>query len=363
MLKILIDGRRAQGPHAGVGHYTESIVRHWPDADGVEVLTASRRPDADFGRMGTRALAGGATWNLRAAWLARRSGALFFSPESFIVPWLLGRRSVITVHDMTTFDYPQSHTRRNRWVSRVFLRSTLRKVAAIIVPTQAVKRDVLRYFPWVDPKITVIPEGIRKFQAELPDAQRDALIARSTPYVLYVGTIEPRKNVLALIDGFLDSAPADWHLVLGGKVGWLGEADLARLEEVRSNPRIETLGFVPDSWLGPLFSHASLFAYVSESEGFGLPVAEAMAAGLPVIHSDDPALVEVAAGTGIVVRRAHLAEDLPAAILRATAMTDGERADHVRHGLDASRKYDWTAAAAATSQVLASVKESPRRAQ
>ena len=350
MLKILIDGRRAQGPHAGVGHYTESLVRHWPATDDVTVLTASRRPAGGFGDARIRALAGGATWNIRAARLARRTGALFFSPESFIVPWLIGRRSVITVHDMTTFDHPEAHTRRNRWVSRAFLPSTLRRVGAIIVPTEAVRADVLRFFPGLAPKITVIAEGIRSFGPEPADFP-----AQPTPYILYVGTIEPRKNVLALIDAFLLAAPADWHLVLGGKVGWLSDADRERLEQQRLDPRVEILGFVPDEWLGPLYRGAAFFAYVSESEGFGLPVAEAMAAGVPVIHSDDPALVEVASGAGIVVRRAALADDLRAAIARATAMHAAERAEHVRLGVAASAKYDWATAARESSAVIASV--------
>jgi glycosyltransferase involved in cell wall biosynthesis len=356
MLKILIDGRRAQGPHAGVGHYTESIVRHWPATDAIEVLLAARRPAAGFGGAATRRLRGGASWNIRAAIRTMRTNSLFFSPESYIVPWMLGRRAAITVHDMTTFDIPGSHTRRNVIVSRLFLPSTLRRVGAIIVPTEAVKADLLRHFPLVEAKVTVIHEGIRDFADGTPTSNIDELLENSRPYVLYVGTIEPRKNVLELIDAFFDVAPATWHLVLAGKAGWLSEEDLERLEKAGEHERVALLGYVPGEWLRPLFTRAALFAYVSESEGFGLPVAEAMAAGVPVIHSDDPALLEVGSGAGIVVRRAFLAEDLRAALVRAIAMEPEERDAMVARGIAASRKYDWAVAAEETSRVVKSLR-------
>ena len=350
-LRVLIDGRRAQGSRAGVGHYTRSIVTHWPSPEDAEVLLDDKRAHEDFAPVRSVVLKGGARWNLRAAWLARRSRSLYFSPESYIVPWLLGRRALITVHDLTSLDLPGKQTRRNVLTTRVFLPATIRRAGAIIVPTERVRADLVRHFPFAAGKVTVISEGAREFAKDAP-ADAIAAVAGLTPYVLYVGTIEPRKNVLTLIEAFLDAAPADWNLVLAGQVGWLGESELERFTSLVAHDRVHHLGYVPDEWLGTLFGQAELFAYVSESEGFGLPVAEAMAAGLPVIHSDDPALVEVAGGAGIVVSREALAGDLRQAISAATGWSSAERQGHVDSGLAASGRLDWTVAARETERVL-----------
>lgn len=354
MPRILIDGRRAQGSRAGVGHYTKSVIAHWPHPAEIEVLVDVDREPEDFPGVATRGLKGGVIWNLRAAWLARRTRALYFSPESFIVPLLLGRRALITVHDLTALDIPDAQTRKNVVVGRFLLKATLRRVGAIIVPTDAVQRDLARHFPEVAAKSHVVPEGIREFAATDEPAAL-AAVTPLTPYVLYVGTIEPRKNVLALVEAFLRAAPAEWNLVLAGQVGWLSDPDRERFSQLAADPHVHHLGYVPDAWLGTLFERARLFAYVSESEGFGLPVAEAMAAGVTVIHSDDPALLEVAGGAGIVVRRAHLADDLRASLTAATALDDAAIAAHVAAGRAASARFDWRVAASEADRIVKSL--------
>jgi glycosyltransferase involved in cell wall biosynthesis len=347
---ILIDGRRAQGRPAGVGQYTRNIAVAWPEPGDTTILTSDRLPDADFGTLAQCALGGGPVWNLRAARLARRLNALYFSPESYLTSFLLGRRAVITVHDLTSLELTKLQTRMNVVFARLLLGATLRRVRAIIVPTEAVRDAVARRFPHVASKVTVVPEGVRELGAGAPEAE-DA-VRGLDPYLLYLGTVEPRKNVLPLIEAFLASAPAAWNLVLVGQLGWLSEADVARFHELCENPRVHHLGYVPDAWIGSVLPRAAGFAYVSESEGFGLPVAEAMAAGVPVIHTDDPALLEVASGTGLVVHRENLRPDLEAAIRELTGWDAATRAARGAEGRAAARRFDWAAAAAETRRIV-----------
>lgn len=347
---ILIDGRRAQGRPAGVGQYTRSIARLWPDADDTIVLTSDRLPAADFGDTPQRALGGGPIWTLRTLRLARRLDAHYFSPESYAVACVLGRRAVITVHDLTSLELTKLQTRSNVFFARLLLGVTLRRVRAIIVPTEAVREDVARRFPGVAHKVTVIPEGVRELSTG--DAEAEAAIGGLEPYLLYVGTVEPRKNVLTLIESFLRAAPAGWNLVLIGQIGWLTDADVERFRALCENPRVHHLGYVPDSWLGTVLPRAAGFVYVSESEGFGLPVAEAMAAGVPVIHTDDEALVEVGSGTGLIVRRVALASDLDDAIREMTSWDAATRGSRGAAGRAAAARFDWATAAAETRRVV-----------
>ncbi|MDP3209749.1 MAG: glycosyltransferase family 1 protein [Rhodoglobus sp.] len=347
---ILIDGRRAQGRPAGVGQYTRSIASAWPDASDATVLISDRLPAADYGELPYRALRGGPVWNFRAAWLARRLNAFYFSPESYLTSFLLGRRAVITVHDLTSLELTKLQTRANVVFARLLLGATLRRVRAIIVPTTAVRENVIRRFPHVAQKITVVPEGVRDFGPGAVEAEE--AIRGLDPYLLYLGTVEPRKNVLTLIEAFVASAPTDWNLVLVGQLGWLSASDAERFHALCENPRVHHLGYVPDSWLGTVLPRAAGFAYVSEAEGFGLPVAEAMAAGVPVIHTDDPALIEVAGGAGLVVHRSNLTAELQAAIRELCGWDSATRARHGAAGRAAASRFDWNTAAAETHRIV-----------
>jgi alpha-1,3-rhamnosyl/mannosyltransferase len=122
-----------------------------------------------------------------------------------------------------------------------------------------------------------------------------------TPYLLYVGTLEPRKHVDDLADAFLAVAPPEWRLVLAGARGWLGRDAAVRLDAATSSGRVVELGRVGDDVLAGLLAHAEAFAYPSSYEGFGLPVAEAMAGGVPVLTTSASALAELAGDAAVVV--------------------------------------------------------------
>jgi glycosyltransferase involved in cell wall biosynthesis len=193
-------------------------------------------------------------------------------------------RVVVTVHDTVPWTHPETLTPRGvAWHRRVITRATNR-AGAVVVPTQTVADELSRYAPGPVPR-HVIGNGVTAFPAEKPVDLPDR-------YVLAIGTIEPRKGFDLLAAA---TAELGVPLVVVGPQGW-GGVDLR-------GPGVRLLGRIDDAELAYVLRRAAVLAAPSLAEGFGLPVVEAMAAGIPVVHSDAPALVEVAGGAGVVVPR------------------------------------------------------------
>jgi glycosyltransferase involved in cell wall biosynthesis len=349
--QILIDGRRAQGQRTGVGNYIAELLKAWPQSNSI-VLTSRRLPPLE-GALNRETLPGGLRWHWAAWRIAAKRDAVYFSPESMLVPILIGRRALLTVHDLTPLENTRSQTFRNVLIHRLALRLALRRVGCVVVPTARVKRDLAVRYPRLRGRVVVVAEGVRTLREPAASQESDDFAVPSAPYALYVGTIEPRKNVLTLIRAFLDATSGDWTLVLAGKLGWLDDKAALEFIELTTNPRVHWLGFVSDALLDELYKNADLFCYVSESEGFGLPVAEAMSYGLPVLHSDDPALVEVAGTAGIEVRRENLADDLRRKLETATNLDADGRKQYRERAIQASARFQWPEASKNTLELLA----------
>lgn len=197
--------------------------------------------------------------------------------------------AVVTVHDVVPWTHPETLTPRGvAWHRKVITRAA-REARALVVPTRAVADQLGEHVP-VEVPVHVVPNGVTRFQptvtsVELPEK-----------YVLAIGTIEPRKGFDLLVRA---TERLRVPLVHIGPQGW-GGVDLTA-------PHVRLLGRVDDETLASVLAGATVLAAPSLAEGFGLPLLEAMAAGVPVVHSDDPALVEVAGGVGTVVRRGDLA--------------------------------------------------------
>jgi glycosyltransferase involved in cell wall biosynthesis len=347
--RLLIDGRRAHGVRTGIGHYTLSLLQHWPAGYESEILTSA--PSLELDSHGTRLTQwpSGVRWHLRAAYRAIQTRALYFSPESLIVPFIVGSRATLTLHDLTPLRMPKVHTARNVLIHRLLLRMTLLRVGRIIVPSVAVQKDLEAYMPSLSAKVRVIHEGPREIVAD--GAHMNSARPLPAQYALYVGTIEPRKNVTALIDAFTNAASPEWSLVIVGRIGWLSSAEKDEFLVRCNEARILYLGYLTDAELTDIYSRASLFCYPSDAEGFGLPVLEAMAHGLPVVVSDDPALLEVAGGAGWRVRRSQLREDLSEALQRLTR--DGAERERLKiAGEQRVSYFSWDRAALATAETV-----------
>ncbi len=218
-----------------------------------------------------------------------------------------GRGLVVTVHDTVPWTHPDTLTRRGaHWHRNVIARATY-QADAIIVPTSAVAAELTQHAPGTA-RVHVIGHGVAAAVRDVPDRDADFRIRSRLHlperYVLAVGTVEPRKALDVLVDAMSRPTAPDLPLVVAGPSGW-GGIDLPDLARKRGLPpdRLRMLGRLSDAELTVVLHGASALVVPSLAEGFGLPMLEAMAAGIPVVHSDAPALVEVAAGTGAMARR------------------------------------------------------------
>lgn len=211
---------------------------------------------------------------------------------------------VVTVHDAVAWTHPETLTPRGvRW-HRAMIERAVRLADAIVVPSTAVADDLVGVLPGAAVRVHVIGHGVtpldppgdaeqRRFRHGLPDS-----------YVLSVATLEPRKGLDVLIEAMAGRAAGGAHLVVVGQPGWGGVnvAAFAASAGLAAD-RLHVLGRIPDADLAAVLAGASVLAVPSRAEGFGLPALEAMAAGVPVVSSDAPALVELLDGAGIVVPR------------------------------------------------------------
>ena len=247
-----------------------------------------------------------------------------------LAPPRAGRRTLsVTVHDTVPWTHPETLTPRGVSWHRAMIARAARRATGLVVPTRAVADDLRRRVE-VPVPVHVAGHGVAR---ELDRALTRAVPAsRDLPdrFVLAVGTIEPRKGVGLLVEA---TDALEVPLVLVGQRGW-GQVDTGAAL---------VLGRLPDRELAAVLRRASVLAAPSLAEGFGLPVLEAMAAGVPVVHSDAPALVEVAGGAGLVVGRGDV-KALTAA-LRAVLSSPVRAAELAEAGRKRAGEFSWQAAA------------------
>ena len=294
---------------------------------------------------------------LGPALLRDRPGLLFV--PAHVIP-LLHPPSLVTIHDLGYLTFPEAHTARRRLELDLSTRWNLHAARHVIAISQATKDDLVRSYQ-VDPeRISVIHHGLSAdFRPVEDEAALQALRARynlHAPYFLYVGTIQPRKNLMRLIEAFAQALPAMSHdgatplLVLAGRQGWLSEAILRRAHELGIASTVRFLGYVPDLELPALLTAAQAFVFPSLYEGFGMPLLEAMACGTPVLTSTNSALPEVAGGAALLVEPTDRAA-LAAALVRLAS--DSALRTNLRHlGFARAAQFTWERCARMTMERL-----------
>jgi len=286
------------------------------------------------------------------------AGVGLFHATEHLLPRFSSVRTVFTLHDLIFLFHPETHKPLNRWFLTLMMPRFLRAADAIIAVSECTKRDAIRFYGIPEEKITVIYEGVSPhFRPASPEAVRAVREKYSLPehFILYVGTIEPRKNLTALLEAFtnLQSAICNLHLVFVGKKGWLYEGFFRRLRELGLEDRVLFTGYVPDEDLPAIYSAADLFVFPSLYEGFGLPVLEAMACGTPVVCSNTSSLPEVAGDAALLVDPTDM-RALAGAMKRA--LTDEEKRKEMREkGLRRAAKFSWEKAATMTLKVYQDV--------
>jgi glycosyltransferase involved in cell wall biosynthesis len=295
-------------------------------------------------------------WHLRVAGAASRSCDVYYSTNSYLTAWLLIIPSVVLVCDMVTYRPELLPQRRARIIEQATLPLAVRRARRLVAISQATADDLVARFPAAGPRTDVVLLAADERYAAAGDGPApDAGFLRGAgidgPYVLGVGTLEPRKNLPRLIEAFA-SLPQDLRagrrLVLVGASGWDTDATTAAI--ARHGDVVRALGHVAEEDLPALYRGADVVACPSLYEGFGLPVLEAMAAGAPVLTSDRSSLPEVAGDAAVLVDPTDTA-----AIAAGLRRLLGDRALRERLaglGRERARAFSWTRCARETLAVL-----------
>jgi glycosyltransferase involved in cell wall biosynthesis len=319
-----------QGCKSGVGYYAENLLRSMlsvaPEHDYV--LLSNRDMRSTWTPISRETVHSKSYFPVRAAWMqAVLPGVLrSLQPDichfpNYLAPLACARPYVVTIHDMTLFITPRYHRLKKLVLDRTLLPRVARRASAIITVSKSARADIVRHLKVPKDRVRVVMNAVGPAFEPVTDAARLAAVRSRyglyTPYILYVGTIEPRKNLVRLIRAFARLRKGDFRhkLVLVGQPGWRCEPIYAEVEKLGLKGEVIFTGYVPFEDLPVLYSGAESMAFPSLYEGFGLPILEAMACGTPVVTSSTSSLAEVADGAALLVDP-HSVEELAGSIHR-----------------------------------------------
>jgi glycosyltransferase involved in cell wall biosynthesis len=357
MLRVAMDCRLMYYRKAGISNYTRRLVQALASFDSpiaLRVLLDRRDNDA--------------AWVPSNVKIARTITPAHHRFERFTLPFEIARygfhilhspdfitcagcfKKIITIHDLYFIEHPEAMSEDGK---RYYSRTTwsAQKADAIITVSDFTKRDILRLLPTVpEIKVNVIHEAaVTQPTHPIPKSPNPDL---QSPYALFVGTFEPRKNLITLLRAMQLTAP-DFNLVVVGESGW-GDNEPTRLaRELNVDKRVHFAGRVSDDERDDLYRNTRVFVFPSLSEGFGLPVLEAMSMGAPVVCSNAGSLPEIAGDAAILVDPLDF-ESL-ARHLAKMWKDDALRAEYSKRGLARAKEFSWRKAAEQTLEIYRSV--------
>ncbi len=364
-MRIAFDGTTLRPARTGVGYYTEHLLHHLVRESGDdEIIVVSNRPlDTTCPLPPEVRVVVSSSRVPRIVWmqtiaprLLRRLRVDVAHFTNGMVPLALPVPTVVTIHDMSLTMFPKYHPPRRVLLNRPLVDLAARRADAIITVSESAKRDIVRLYGSQAERIHVVHEAAAPSFQPVRDR---AVLARvrerydlADRFILYVGTIEPRKNLPKLIEGFASrrkSGQLPHQLVCAGPYGWLSRDIEDLIDRLQIEDAVRFTGYVPFGDLAALYSLAEMFVFPSLYEGFGLPVIEAMACGTPVVTGHVAALAEV--GGGAVEQVGHLdADSLGDAMVRLA----GDRQHRERLstlGRERAQLFSWERAARETLKV------------
>lgn len=322
-MRIMIDFTQIPLARTGVGVYADHLVEHLfaflqPEDKLFLVVQSDEPKAAEWVRMCERVR----IIAIPSSLFRNRLMLLFFEQMAlplvagrhrvdvlhslhYTAPLFAGARRIVTIHDLTFLLFPELHTRARLLVMSRFLRAALRRADGLIYVSESTRRDADRLVPGRRGQAAVAPLGVENAQP-VPEERVQSILLRlkvPRPFILNIGTIEPRKNVITLIrafDGIAGRFP-DLTLVVAGKLGWKYNETLEAMRNSPHAERIRSIGFISDEEKRALLQACDLFVYPSLYEGFGLPLLEGMAAGAPVVGSNISSMPEVVGEAGELV--------------------------------------------------------------
>jgi len=356
-MRIGIDMSSLSDDKTGVGYYAVNLVKAIGKADSSNMYFLYIREKyfqcfSDLGSNFTRKIIPDSRrYNLPKTQISLAYSIwkdkldLFYSP-AFFIPFICLCRSVITIHDLTHVVFPEKQMKKHLFVFNSLLPYSIKRSSRIVADSMNTKKDIIRVFKVPEEKIRVVyaaaGDSFRPIKDEKAIARIKQKYGISSDYILFVGTIEPRKNIISLIQAYSllkKNKPVDYKLVIVGKKGWMYSEVFNTVKELNLSEEIIFTYYTPEEDMVGLYNGAKVFVYPSLYEGFGLPPLEAMACGVPVITSNVSSLPEVVGDAAIMVNPADI-NQLAESISRV--INDEElRRKMIERGLERARMFSW----------------------
>ena len=352
-MRVAIDARELCGRPTGVGRYLTGLLDGWSHSDAMRrhqfTLIAPRPLDAS--RWGVavevRAGNGGTLWEQLT--LPRATKADVFFAPGYTAPLSVATPLVLTIHDVSFFAHPEWFSFREGARRRAITAWSARRAKTVITDTEFSKKEIEQFIGIERGRIRVIPLGL-----ERSHAVRDGDAAGRAPLVLFVGSLFQRRRVdrlIAAFDRVLERVP-EARLEIVGENRTSPAIDFESLRRSQRHPdAISIRSYLDDATLKELYARASVFAFLSEYEGFGLTPLEALAAGVPPVVLDTPVARETCGAAARYVSAAASDADI-AGVITELLTNDASRHGVLRHRADVLARYDWDVAAAATLSVI-----------
>jgi glycosyltransferase involved in cell wall biosynthesis len=275
---------------------------------------------------------------------------------NFTIPPLSRGKAVVTIHDMSFVRYPEFAETKNLAYLTSAIQATALRADAIIAISSFGKREIVECLGVAPDKVSAIPLGISSDCARTPPSRVQRLRKQmnlNRPYLLTVGTVEPRKNLTFMIEVFERLDHFDGDLVIAGMPGWKVEPILARMENSPKRHRIRYLKYLPDGELSALYSGADLFLITSFYEGFGFTPLEAMACGTPVISSAGGSLPEVLGDAAIIIP--EFSSEAWTGAIQSVLGDPARRTRLAQRGIEQAAAFSWHETARRTWDVYRKV--------
>jgi glycosyltransferase involved in cell wall biosynthesis len=367
-MKIGLEAERANHPHpTGVEHYAAQVIKGLARLDHVNqyILYFRTKPQQWFYELPSN-------FKLKVLyfpkfWIQiRLSLEMLLHPVDVLVilasalPLFHTRKAVITAHDIAFEIFSGIYTGFNNYYQKFFARFAVWRATKILAVSDATKQDLIKIYKTNPSKISVTHLGVGSEFKPLPYESVQHVLDKHSlsykKYILFLGTLQPRKNIIKLIDAYL-KLKKDYRieekLVIGGGRGWLWEPIMEKIEEAKSSG-VVYLDYISENERAPLYNGASVFCLVSNYEGFGLPPLEAMACGTPVVVSNISSLPEVVGDAGELVDPSS-ADSIAEGILKVL-MDKNLQTEMSKKGIEQARKFTWEETARKTLEVLESLK-------
>ncbi len=366
---IGIDGNEANvDSHVGVSVYTLNLLTYFQknSNDSVRFNIYLKNKPKNFLPEQTKnfryiTVPGPIAWSqifLPLYLNTHRPDDIFLSPAHYS-PRSLRSPLIVTIHDLSYFYYPDEFLKKDLYKLTNWTKDSITKAKKIIAVSKTTKKDILKFYNVPEEKVSVIYNGYEKNDTnENKDDNTNTDLSDLKKYILYVGTIQPRKNLTTLIEAFakFHTEQPDYKLIIVGRKGWLYEEIFNKVKEMNVEDSVIFTGYLPDSTVKKLYKDAFCFVLPSLYEGFGLPVLEAMSMGCPVIASFSSSLPEIGGEACLYFdpkNPAELTEKMNT-LLQSSEL----RAELIQKGKERVKEFSWETCAKQTLDLIINTQKS-----